>query len=144
MPHSEKYTYLGQTSKADRPWVVKSSGLWHSDISTEMFADLVWPQAWVWGGEVHWEALGPGVEAVCLASALAPPPLVSRLPIEVLVPVAPRGLRRPVQPGPGLGAAVEAGRVIAGGGGGEPGGQGQVLGWNRNRSLDLAALSAHW
>ena len=102
-----------------------------------MCADLIWPQAWVWGGEVHWEALGPGVEAVCLAPALAPPTLVARLPVEVLVPVAPRGLGRTVQPGPGLGAAVEAGRVIAGGGGGEPGGQGEILRWNRNRRLDL-------
>ena len=118
--------------------------------------DLIWSQARVRGGQVHWEALGPGVEAVGLTSALASsPPLVSWLPIEVLVPVIifnfilrfseiylsspvpPRSLRRSVQPRPRLWAAVEAGRVIAGGGGGEPGRQGEVLRWNRNRRLDL-------
>ena len=136
MPHSEKYTYLGQTSKASDnhfPWVVKSSRLWL------VTSDLIWPQARVWGGEVHWEALGARVEAVCLAPLASA--LVSGLGVEILVPVSPLRLRGPVQPRPGLGAAVEAGRVIAGGCGGEPRRQGQVLRWNRNRSLDLGDIS---
>ena len=118
--------------------------------------DLIWPEARVWGGQVHWEALWPGIEAVCLSSTLASPsPLITWLPIEVLVPViifnlilkfseiydlwpvAPRSLWGSIQPRPRLWAAVEAGRVIAGGGGGEPGGQGEILRWNRNRRLDL-------